>query len=127
MRYFKARYVGPRSTSRLRPPKKRERAILTVIPRDVWAAAAIAAVGIILAVVFDQSPLLCSSSSVSLCAPTLRSEIGSMTKMRLSRKPGSRSIIRRRQRQRDPLMAHSEANNAKLVLVSARQRSVLIY
>ena len=37
---------------------KRERAILTVIPWDVWAAAAIAAVGIILAVVFDQAPLL---------------------------------------------------------------------
>ena len=39
-------------------PRKRERAILTVIPWDVWAAAAIAAVGIILAVVFDQAPLL---------------------------------------------------------------------
>ena len=38
--------------------RKRERAILTVIPWDVWAAAAIAAVGIILAVVFDQAPLL---------------------------------------------------------------------
>ena len=39
-------------------PRKRGRAILTVISWDVWAAAAIAAVGIILAVVFDQSPLL---------------------------------------------------------------------
>ena len=38
--------------------EKRGRAIPTVITWDVWAAAAIAAVGIILAVVFDQSPLL---------------------------------------------------------------------
>jgi uncharacterized protein (DUF58 family) len=65
---------------------KRERAILTVIPWDVWAAAAIAAVGIILAVVFDQAPLLVFFLVVWLCAPTLQSETGSVTKMRLPSK-----------------------------------------
>ena len=39
-------------------PKKKGRAMLTAISWDVWAAVAISAVGIILAVVYDQSPLL---------------------------------------------------------------------
>src|SRR5262245_66589337 len=42
----------------LLPPNKWGRAILKGIPWDVWVALAIAAVAVVLAAVFDQSPLL---------------------------------------------------------------------
>ena len=74
--------------------RKRERAILTVIPWDVWAAAAIAAVGIILAVVFDQAPLLVFFLvGLALCTYiAIRNRFGDEDE-NSRRKPGSKSKI----------------------------------
>jgi hypothetical protein len=57
--------------------------MLTAISWDVWATAVIAAVGVILAAVFDQSPLLAIILiSLALCV-YIAIRTGSMWKMRL--------------------------------------------